>query len=487
METTEHVDVLIIGAGLSGIGAACQLSEHLPDKTITILEARERSGGTWDLFRYPGVRSDSDMFTFGYRWRPWPSNTALADGELILRYLRTVASEYGVDELIRYRHQVVSADFDSATARWTVDVLIDGAPSTITAGVVWSCSGYYDYDEGYSPDFPGQDTFAGQVVHPQFWPEGLDYAGKDIVVIGSGATAITLVPSMAGPGDDKAGHVTMLQRSPTYILSQPAEDPLGVALRRLPESVRYPIVRWANVLKLVGSYQFSRRQPRLMKRIIRTQTEKQLPFAEHGIDVAKHFQPTYNPWDQRLCVVPRGDLFKALRAGTASVVTDTIDTFTPTGIRLSSGEELAADIVVTATGLKLKPFGGLELSVDGVAVKLSELMTYKALMLSGLPNFFYTMGYTNASWTLKADLVSEYVIRVLRHMDAAGASSVTPVRDPGVGEGPFLDLAAGYVLRAVDELPRQGDRAPWRLTQNYLSDLRMIRRGEVVDDVLEFA
>jgi len=483
MENIEHVDVLIVGAGLSGIGAACQITQQLPGKTVAVLEARERSGGTWDLFTYPGIRSDSDMFTFGYRWRPWPSNTTLADGELILNYVRTVAHEYGVDEMIRYQHQVVAADFDTETARWKVELLVDGVATSMTAGFLWGCSGYYDYDEAFSPDFPGKADFAGTIVHPQFWPEDLDYAGKKVVVIGSGATAITLVPAMA----PQTEHITMLQRSPTYILSQPATDGLGKLLAPLPERIRYPIVRWKNVLQMVGSYQLARKRPQLVKNMLRRLTEKQLPFETYGIDTAKHFAPSYNVWDQRLCVVPRGDLFQALRTGTASVVTDTIETFTPTGIKLSSGEELEADIVVTATGLKLKLFGGIDLSIDGEPLKLKELMTYKALMLSGVPNFAYTIGYTNASWTLKADLVAEYVVRLLRHMDAEGMRTVVPVKDMSVGERPFMDLASGYVLRALEDLPRQGDRAPWMLKQNYLSDLRTIRKGAIADDVLEFA
>ncbi|WP_205472643.1 NAD(P)/FAD-dependent oxidoreductase [Nocardioides sp. SYSU D00038] len=478
----EHVDVLVIGAGLSGIGAACQLRQRLPEKSVAVLEMREASGGTWDLFRYPGIRSDSDMFTFGYRWRPWPSDTALADGGLILDYVRTVAEENGVDRLIRYRHKVVGASFDSATARWTVDLLVDGEPATMATDFLWGCSGYYDYDEGHAPQFPGIEHYAGQVVHPQFWPEDLDHTGKRVVVIGSGATAITLVPAMAGTAE----HVTMLQRSPTYILSQPAQDPVARALRFLPEAVRYPVVRWKNVLQLVGSYQLARRQPALVKKVIRNLTEKQLP-EQYGIDVDKHFTPSYDPWDQRLCVVPRGDLFKALRAGTASVVTDTIETFTERGIRLTSGEELEADVVVTATGLKLKAFGGVGLVVDGRKVDLSESMTYKALMLSGVPNFAYTIGYTNASWTLKADLVSDYVVRLLTHMDERGLRTVVPVRDDSVGELPFMDLASGYILRALDDLPKQGDRAPWQLKQNYLTDLRTIRRGAIEDGVLAFS
>ncbi|WP_182525022.1 flavin-containing monooxygenase [Nocardioides dongkuii] len=473
---TEHVDVLVIGAGLSGIGAACQLRVHHPQRSVAVLEARSVSGGTWDLFRYPGIRSDSDMFTFGYRWRPWPSDTALADGQLILDYVRTVAREHGVDELIRYDHRVSGASWDSATQRWTVEV--EGR-EPITANLLWGCSGYYDYEAGHAPEFPGADRFRGEVIHPQHWPEDLDYAGKKVVVIGSGATAITLVPAMA----DTAEHVTMLQRSPTYVLSRPGRDPWAKALRRLPGRVRHPLVRWKNILVATGFYQLSRRRPALVKKMIGGALQQQL--GKH-VDVDKHFRPTYDPWDQRLCFVPDGDLFKALRKGTASVVTDTIETFTETGIRLTSGEELEADIIVTATGLKLLPFGGIALEVDGEKVELSDTMAYKALMLSGVPNFIYTIGYTNASWTLKADLVGEYVVRVLKHLDQHGLSSFVAEKDPSVGERPFMDFQSGYVLRALDGLPKQGDRTPWMLKQNYLTDVRTIRTDKIDDGVLSF-
>ncbi|MEO9322597.1 NAD(P)/FAD-dependent oxidoreductase [Nocardioides sp. C4-1] len=482
MSTPEHVDVLIVGAGLSGIGAACQLKTAHPDRSIALLEAREGSGGTWDLFRYPGIRSDSDMFTFGYKWRPWPSETALADGALILDYLRTVAEEHGVDKLIRYRYRVTAASWDSATSRWTVTIDHDGAPLTMTAGFLWGATGYYDYEQGHAPAFPGRETFeeaGGQVVHPQFWPDDLDYAGKDVVVIGSGATAVTLVPSMA----PTAGKVTMLQRTPTYILPQPGKDPLAVALRRLPTKISYPIVRGSNIAKLVANYQLAQRLPAVSKRLVRRFTERQLP---EGMSYDEHFQPPYNVWDQRLCVVPNSDLFRALRSGQADVVTDTIETFTEKGIRLTSGRELEADIIVSATGLKLKLFGGIDVTVDGEPFEPSETMTYKGLMVSGIPNFVFTIGYTNASWTLKADLVGDYVVRLLAHMDERGLTSVVPVKDPTVGERPFMDLASGYVQRALDGLPKQGDRAPWALKQNYYVDVRSIRRGRIDDGVLQF-
>lgn len=476
----EHVDVLIVGAGLSGIGAACRLRTEHPGRSVAVLEAREASGGTWDLFRYPGIRSDSDMFTFGFKWRPWPGDTALADGSSILDYLRTVAREYGVDRLIRYRHRVVSASWDSETALWTVEVDRGGDPVTLTTHLLWACGGYYDYDRGFSPEFPGQGDFRGTIVHPQHWPEDLDYAGKRVVVIGSGATAVTLVPAMAGAG---AGHVTMLQRSPTYILSLPGRDPLATRLRRLPTRVSYPIVRWKAILLAVATYQLAQRRPELVKSLIRKMTAKQVPA---GVDVDVHFKPAYNPWDQRLCFVPDGDLFKAMRAGRASVVTDHIDRFTETGIRLTSGEELEADVIVTATGLTLKAMGGVELVVDGAPVKMPETMTYKALMLSDVPNFVFTIGYTNASWTLKADLVADFVCRLLTHLDERGVRRVVAPRDPSVGEQRLIDFSSGYILRALDELPRQGDREPWKLRQNYLKDVRSINHDRIDDGVLTF-
>jgi cation diffusion facilitator CzcD-associated flavoprotein CzcO len=478
MSTPEHVDVLVIGAGLSGIGAAAQLRTRHPGRTVAVLEARETLGGTWDLFRYPGIRSDSDMFTFGYRWRPWPSDTSLADGALILDYLRTVAEEYGVDQLIRYQHRVTAASWSTPDARWTVTVETPEGEKVFTTGLLWGCSGYYDYETGHAPEFPGADRFQGEIVHPQFWPEDLDHSGKKVVVIGSGATAITLVPAMAG----EAEHVTMLQRSPTYVLNRPSRDPLARKLSRLPEKVRYPIVRWSNILMQVGSYQAFQKFPDWARGYIRSQTVKLLP--EH-VDVDTHFNPSYDPWDQRLCVVPSADLFKALRRGKASIVTDTIETFDETGIRLTSGEHLDADVIVTATGLKMKPFGGLPLTVDGAEVKLHDTMAYKALMLSDVPNFVFTIGYTNASWTLKADLVSDYVCRMLDHLDETGKKVFVPRRDESVGARPFMDFQSGYVLRALDDLPVQGDRAPWLLKQNYLVDVRSIRRAPLEDGVLE--
>lgn len=478
--TIEHVDVLVIGAGLSGIGTACQLKRHHPKRSLALLESRAASGGTWDLFRYPGVRSDSDMYTLGYHWRPWRGDRALADGPSILQYVRDVADEFGVTDLIRYGHRVVGASWDSPTARWTVRIERGGEAVAMTANLLLGCSGYYDYESGYTPEFPGVADYVGQIVHPQHWPEDLDYEGKNVVVIGSGATAVTLVPAMA----PDAGHVTMLQRSPTYVLSMPGRDPVARRLSRLPEKIAYPIVRWKSILLAMASYQLSRRKPDVLRALIRKNTIRMLPPT---IDVDTHFNPTYDPWDQRLCLVPDGDLFRVLRDGTASIVTDTIETFTEKGIRLTSGDELEADIIVTATGLKLLPFGGIELSVDGTCVDLADTMAYKALMLSGIPNFIFTIGYTNASWTLKADLVTEYAIRLLTYLDEHGLHSFVAEKDPAVEPRPFMDFSSGYVLRGLDKLPRQGDRAPWLLKQNYVTDVRTIRNDDIDDGVLTFA
>ncbi len=478
---SDHVDVLIIGAGLSGIGAAAHLAKDLPGTSYAVLERRRASGGTWDLFRYPGVRSDSDMFTLGYRFRPWRGTTALADGASILRYVRDTARAYGVDRHIRYDHHVTSASWDSDTARWTVTAEVDGETRQVTAGFLWACSGYYDYDQGYTPHFESQERFTGEVVHPQHWPEDLDHEGKRVVVIGSGATAVTLVPALAASG---AGRVTMLQRSPTYVLPLPAQDGFARRARRLlGDRLSYPLVRAKNIGVATALYQLSRRRPRLVRRLIRSANVKALP---EGYEVDTHFKPAYDPWDQRLCLVPDGDLFHAISSGRADVVTGRIRTFTETGIELESGEHLDADVVVTATGLNVRVFGGAELVVDGAAVKPHETMAYRAMMLSGVPNFAFTIGYTNASWTLKADLVAEYVVRLLRHLRETGARSVVPVRDPSVAEVPLMDFDAGYVQRVVHTLPRQGAVAPWQLKQNYLHDARTLRRGAIDDGVLSF-
>jgi monooxygenase len=482
MTTTEHVNVLIIGAGLSGIGAAHHLQAAFPDRTYTILEARAAIGGTWDLFRYPGVRSDSDMHTLGYRFRPWTQAKAIADGPSILRYVRETATDAGIDRHIRFGHRVVRAEWSSEDARWTVEAVHDGRPVLLTADFLYACSGYYRYDVGHTPHFPGVERFRGTVVHPQHWPEDLDYGGRKVVVVGSGATAVTLVPAMA----EKAAHVTMLQRSPTYILSLPTEDPIAGVLRRLLGARRaYPITRWKNVVLTTLIYQLSRRRPHLVKSMIRKAAIRQLP---PGYEVDTHFKPRYQPWDQRLCLVPDGDLFTAIRRGRVSVVTDRIEEFTETGLRLESGAELEADIVVTATGLRLLALGGIRLAVDGRDVKLPETMAYKGMMLSGVPNFAFTIGYTNASWTLKADLVSEYVVRLLRYLDTHGYDQCVPTNDdPAVVERPLLDFQAGYVLRSVDEFPRAGSRPPWQLGMSYAHDLFKLRYGRIDDGAMRFS
>src|SRR5215213_2271043 len=480
---SEHLDVLIVGAGLSGIGAACHLQRECPGKTYAILEARKAIGGTWDLFRYPGVRSDSDMFTLGYRFRPWTEARAIADGSSIRSYVRDTAREHGVEAKVRYGHRVITASWSSDDATWTVSAVrtdTDEAVS-LTCSFLFVCSGYYRYDQGYTPTFDGMSEFEGRVVHPQHWPDDLDYSGKRVVVIGSGATAVTLVPSMAGT----AAHVTMLQRTPSYVLSLPADDPVArLAGRVLPTSAAYSVVRWKNVLATMLLFQLSRRRPESVKRMIRRGVERQLPA---GFDVDTHFSPPYSPWDQRMCFVPDGDLFRAVRSGSASVVTGTIDRFTRGGIRLTSGEELEADVVVTATGLNLLAIGGMSLSVDGSPVELSKTLAYKGMMLSGVPNFALALGYTNASWTLKCDLVSEYVCRLLNHMDAHGYQQVTPTApELPMETQPLIDLKSGYVLRSVGLLPRQGPHPPWRLHQNYPRDLRILRRGSVDDSGVQF-
>ncbi|WP_374658134.1 flavin-containing monooxygenase [Phenylobacterium sp.] len=480
---TEHFDVLIVGAGLSGIGAAYHLQADCPRKTYAILEGRDAIGGTWDLFRYPGIRSDSDMYTLGYAFKPWREAKAIADGPSILKYVRDTAVENGIDRHIRFGHQVKRASWSSADARWTVDAEVgpDRQVVRLTCNFLFMCSGYYDYAEGYTPEFAGTDRFTGRIVHPQKWPEDLDYSGKKVVVIGSGATAVTLVPEMA----KTAGHVTMLQRSPTYVVSRPAEDAAANWLRaKLPAKLAYGITRWRNVLFGMLFFNLARKKPQKTKeRIIGMVREHLGP----DYDVATHFTPRYNPWDQRLCLVPDADLFDAIKQGSASVVTDHIETFTETGVKLKSGQELAADVVVTATGLKMQLLSGLEVLVDGQRVNMADTMSYKGMMYSGVPNLASAFGYTNASWTLKCDLTCEYVCRLLNHMERTGRPIATPRADPTVETAPWLDFSSGYVQRGIAQFPKQGTKKPWKLHQNYALDMMALRFGSVEDGVMQFS
>lgn len=480
MSTAERLDILIVGAGLSGIGTAHHLKSEHPDRSFAILESRPQIGGTWDLFRYPGIRSDSDMHTLGYRFRPWTDAKSIADGASILDYIRSTATESGIDTHIRFGHRVVAADWSAATSTWRVKVIAGETTRFFECSFLVMCSGYYSYDAGYTPELKGIHTFEGRVVHPQQWPEDLDHSGRDIVVIGSGATAVTLVPALA----KSAAHVTMLQRSPTYIMSVPSQDVIANTLRRLVGSqLSYRLTRWKNVATAWAVYELSRRCPSIIKAMVRKNVAKHLPVA----DVDAHFTPSYQPWDQRLCATPDGDLFRSLKSGRASVVTDTIDTFTDVGIRLTSGTTLRADIVVTATGLDLLFFGGIDLRVNGNRVNVAEAFAYKGMMLSDVPNFVYTLGYTNSSWTLKADLVSQYLCRLIDFMDSHGYTSCVPHPDDlTMPRRPLFDFEAGYVKRALDRMPSSGPRAPWRQGMNYIEDVITMRHRAIDDGVLQF-
>jgi len=479
----EHYDVLIVGAGLSGIGGAYHLQKECANKTYVVLEGRSVMGGTWDLFRYPGVRSDSDMYTLGYRFRPWKEAKAIADGPSILNYINETAREYGIDRKIRYGHRAKRAMWSSADAQWTVEVSgPEGRTLWFTCNFLYMCSGYYDYAAGYMPGWPGMERFTGKIVHPQKWPQDLDYKDKRVIVIGSGATAVTLVPAMAETGSK---HVVMLQRSPSYILALPSKDFIAEFLRgKVPARLAYTIVRWKNVLIATYLFQKSRRAPEKIKKWLFSRAQEALGA---DFDVAKHFTPRYNPWEQRLCFVPDDDLFKAIRTGKASVVTDQIETFTEKGLCLKSGEELEADIIVTATGLQVQMMGGMEVWVDGGPMKISRTMAYKGMMYSDVPNLASSFGYTNASWTLKSDLTAEYVCRLLKHMDAHGYAYGTPrKRDASIAEEPAIDFSSGYIQRAMDVLPKQGTKRPWRLHQNYALDLLEFRYAGVDDGTLQF-
>ncbi|WP_417595321.1 flavin-containing monooxygenase [Parasphingorhabdus sp.] len=479
----EILDVLIVGAGLSGIGAAVHLTKRCPGKSFAIVEGRERLGGTWDLFRYPGIRSDSDMYTLGYNFKPWTARRAIADAPSILNYLNETVEEYGLQDKIHFNRKVVDASWSSENALWTVSLQHgDGSLSTVQCNFLHMCSGYYSYEEGHNPDFPGKADFAGPIVHPQFWPENLDYSGKKVVVIGSGATAVTLVPSMAATAE----HVTMLQRSPTYIVSRPGEDKWALRFRKfLPAKLAYLLTRWKNVLMGIFMFNLARKKPEGFK-----QRLLEMVKDEMGADVdMTHYTPSYNPWDQRLCLVPDSDLFDSIKSGRASIVTDQIETFTKGGIKLKSGETLDADIIVTATGLKMLTGGNATISVDGQPVNFGEKINYKGVMFSGIPNFGMTMGYTNASWTLKADLTSEYVCRLINYMDKNGTPIATPTLPAGevMGTEPMLDFSSGYVQRAISYLPKQGDRKPWRLNQNFPKDIINLRHKAVDDGVMVFS
>ncbi|MDX1496338.1 MAG: NAD(P)/FAD-dependent oxidoreductase [Salinisphaeraceae bacterium] len=481
--STQHVDVLIIGAGVSGIGLACHLSRNCPEKSLAILERRADMGGTWDLFKYPGIRSDSDMFTFGYNFKPWINPQTLADGPSIKNYVREAAAEHGVEDKIHFNRKVVSSNWSTTEGRWTVKVQSQdgGKEETWTCNFLLGCTGYYNYDQGYRPEFPGEDDFKGEVIHPQHWPEDLDYKGKKVVVIGSGATAVTLIPAMA----DDTAHITMLQRSPTYVFSLPAIDPISSGLqKRLPEKLAYKANRTRNINFQRFIYQLSQKQPQLMRRFILKSARKQL-----GKDVdIRHFSPRYNPWDQRMCVVPDGDLFNVLRDGKASIVTDHIERFTENGILLKSGKELEADIIVSATGLSVQMMGGSELNVDGRPVDISDRLTYKSVMVEGVPNYAVIFGYINASWTLKVDIAADYICRLINHMDEKGYDKVVP-DSQGAEKSEdtvFGALSSGYVQRAANSMPRQGLSGPWRVSQNYVRDVPMLRFAPIEDEHLRF-
>jgi monooxygenase len=485
-DMAEHFDVLIVGAGLSGVGAGVHLHERCPRKRYVILEGRASMGGTWDLFRYPGIRSDSDMYTLGYRFKPWREAKAIADGASILKYVKETAAEYGVDRHVRYQHRATRAEWSSADATWTVEALRNDTGETVrfTCNILLMCAGYYSYRHGYTPVFEGVERFKGTLIHPQQWPEDLAYTGKRVVVIGSGATAVTLVPAMAAD----AAHVVMLQRSPTYMVAFPDKDPLANALRTvLPERWAYAITRWKNVGLQQLVYRRARTHPRQVKRWLLAAVRKELG---PNYDIKTHFTPRYNPWDERLCLVANGDLFAAIRAGKVSVVTDHIDHVTETGITLKSGRELEADIIVTATGLELVVLGEMQFAVDGAPVDFAQTWTYKGMMYSGVPNLVCTFGYVNASWTLRADLTAEYVCRLINHMDQTGARQVTPrlrESDKHMLARPWIDgFSAGYVQRVLHRLPKQGDREPWINPQNYSRDKQMLRRGAIEDGVLSF-
>ena len=477
----EIIDIVIVGAGLSGIGAAHQIQTRLPEKSYVILEGRETIGGTWDLFRYPGIRSDSDMFTLGYPFKPWTSDRAIVDGASILNYISETASERGIDRKIEFNHMLKSAAWSSDSATWTLEIAQGDRLKVMRCRFLLICAGYYDYDAGHAPDFPGSGDFAGRIVHPQAWPENLVTSGKNIIVIGSGATAVTLAPALVAQG----ARVSLLQRSPSFVVALPSRDRLVLFLQRLlPKRLAYAVIRWRNILLSIILYRYARSKPQRMRARLLALAHKQLGDT---VDIGLHFNPLYNPWDQRMCVIPDGDLFKALKAGDATMITDEIERFTERGITLRSGRSLEADIIVTATGLRMKLIGGVALSVDGRPVDLAQTTSYKGAMFSDVPNLAYALGYTNASWTLKSDLTSVWICRLLAHMDRHGLRSCVARRDSSVGQKPLIDFTSGYVARAAHLLPKQGDRKPWRLNQNYVLDMLAMRLEPIDDGVLTFS
>lgn len=479
---SNHLDVIIVGAGISGIGAACHLQKKSPGRTYTILEARDNIGGTWDLFRYPGIRSDSDMYTLGYSFKPWKEGDAIADGDSILKYLNETVQEHGLKDKIQFGRRVMKASWSSADARWTLTISHGDTTETMTCNYLFMCSGYYNYEKGYLPEFEGYDDFAGDIAHPQHWPEDLDYSGKEVLVIGSGATAVTVVPAMA----ETAAHVTMLQRSPSYVASRPQQDKIANNLRKfLPSWLAYKITRLKNVLLTIVFFKLARKYPAKIKARLIGMVRDELG---DDFDIKTHFTPNYNPWDQRLCAVPDADLFEVIRDKRATVITDHIDRFTKDGIKLKSGKELKADVIVPATGLQLQSLGGMELEVDGNHIEIGETTNYKGFTLSNVPNFAWTVGYTNSSWTLKADLTANYVCRLLNHMEKKGYNVCVPKLAPeDEGKTPLLDFSSGYITRAVDVIPKQGPNQPWKNHQNYIADYLHLNFERLDDGVMQFS
>ena len=476
-----HKDIIIVGAGISGIAAGYNLQKSCPDKSFAILEGREALGGTWDLFKYPGVRSDSDMHTLGFRFKPWIHKKAIADGPSILKYLNETVDDYNLREKITYNQKVIAANWVSDSSIWELTVDDNGQEISMSCNFLFLCGGYYSYDKPYMPDFPGMDEFNGRVIHPQFWDESLDYSNKKVVVIGSGATAVTLVPAIA----ESAKQTTMLQRSPSYVISAPAEDSWNNALNKIfPVKFTYFVIRWKNILRTIIGFYLSRKYPeRIKERLINLVREE----LGQDFDVEKHFTPSYKPWDQRMCLVPDGDLFSAIKDNRANVVTDTIDTFTPTGILLNSGNEIEADIIISATGIELNALNDINVSVDGVKVEANRKLSYKGMMLSGVPNLAISFGYVNSSWTLRADLTCEYVCRLINTMDKEGCAACSPEEDlNALVEDDYIDFTSGYVQRALDRLPKQGKKSPWRNYQNYLLDIFYVRLFSIKDSTLRF-